>query len=161
MHNTRTTNQRHSMNIVVKPERPRDIVCLASVLGCEHFFVRKQFPRKKMLKPGTMNVPFPHPAKKRRWILDSHCMPIITFTFCIFLWPSLEHQTFGCLAMPRKWLKDAELSDVDLIRQPFEKILAEGPFLIRAFLDNMSMKKQVDVTWFSKGLKQRIPRCSM
>ena len=28
---------------------------------------------------------------------------------------------------PRQWLKDASMSEVDLVRQPFEKERAEGP----------------------------------
>lgn len=35
--------------------------------------------------------------------------------------------------IPRKWLKEAALSDVDLIRQPFEKVLAEGPSFVGRF----------------------------
>jgi len=47
------------------------------------------------------------------------------------------------LPIPRKWLKDAALSDVDLIRQPFEKVLAEGPSFVGRFcFFNISMEKQ-------------------
>lgn len=94
-----------------------------------------------------MDVPFPHLAEKRRWILAGYCMSVITCTIvCVKL--------LDALPLPRKWLKEAALSDVDLIRQPFEKVLAEGPSFVVFLFFNISMEKQrcksrqgADIQW--------------
>ena len=102
-----------------------------------------------------MDVPFPHLAEKRRWILDGYCMSVITCTFCTcFSWQKLLHQIFGCLANT----KEVAQRGCTVRCRPHSTAFWEGPcrrtLFCKSFLFfNISMEKQrCDVA--VKGLKK-------